>query len=302
MHRNIGRLLCLLAALAASPAALAADATVHGVQLPAWVERGGRVFPLRPGTTLQAGDVLHTGPRGRIQLDLPEGSAAKLGADATLALPAMRMMRDAGSELWDSTLHLLKGAFRFTTRAAGASMRRNVRVQVGVVTLGVRGTDFWVRADEAGDEFMLMEGRVSVEMAGHATMMMDEPMDAMKFMRDGRMESMEMRAMAPDLMHAKMDSMLAMTEMRHGEGMLMMGMPVTWDVVVMSLRSQGTAERVAERFAKAGYPAEIELAELAAGTFHRVAIKGFASVDDARRFASDVEGRFGATGAWVKRH
>lgn len=291
----------LILTLSCAGVAHAAQPMVHGVQLPAWVERDGRLLALRPSTELLPGDVIHTGARGRVELDLPEGSVARLGSGARLALPVSRMMNDAQGEFWDSTLHLLKGAFRYTTRVAGKGRRRDLRLRVGVVTIGVRGTDFWVRADAAGDEVMLMEGRISLEMQGQAMMMMEQPMDAMKFMPDGRMESMAMTSMAPELMHSKMDAMLAMTTMEDGMGMLMMDMPAMFDVVLMSLTDPGNADRAAADLGARGYPVGLEPASVDGRRFTRVVVAGFPSRAEALGFRTRVAAELGITDAWLKR-
>ena len=61
-----------------APVAPLAAATVEGVQLPAWVERGpnGVRQPLAPGAVLGSQDNVLTGPNARLLLRMADGSTA----------------------------------------------------------------------------------------------------------------------------------------------------------------------------------------------------------------------------------
>ncbi|MGH8640405.1 MAG: hypothetical protein ACRET6_01775, partial [Burkholderiales bacterium] len=73
-----------LLALLAAPA-FAQTLTVEGVVSPAWVERGGARLPLAVGMRLNDKDRVVTGAGSRLLLRLAEGSAVKLGENATVA-------------------------------------------------------------------------------------------------------------------------------------------------------------------------------------------------------------------------
>src|SRR2546423_9514967 len=59
-------------------------ATIEGVQMPAWVERGGRRVPIIPGMELRAGDQLVTGAGSRPLVQPGHGSPGKLGEKGQL--------------------------------------------------------------------------------------------------------------------------------------------------------------------------------------------------------------------------
>ncbi len=293
----------LLALLA--PAGAAERVMVHGVVPPAWIERGSQILPLSPATLILEGDVLHTGRGGRVEADLPDGSAVKLGATATLGLERARMRRVADDDLFDATLDLVKGAFRFTTHAFGKPRKRDVRIKIGVVSAGIRGTDLVIVADESGDRIMLIEGSVEISGAGMAApMMMAKPMDAMVMQRDGLMRAL---TMSHDEGMGMMGEMDAMTGMAAGSGMLMMdaamgGRTPDWDVVVMSLRDPGVATRVAAELERAGWPIEMSSAEVFGASWNRLVVPGFHSKAEALAFIQRVEGEAGIHGAWLLRH
>src|SRR5258706_2209684 len=56
-------------------------ATIEGVQMPAWLERGGRHGPIIPGTELPAGDHLLPGAGSRTLVQPADGSLVKPGVN-----------------------------------------------------------------------------------------------------------------------------------------------------------------------------------------------------------------------------
>src|SRR5688572_11815695 len=152
------RLLIVLAALAASQALAAPAATVEAVQMPAWMDRDGRSAPLVPGMELKSGDHLRTGSESRVQIRLGEGSVVKLGENAALRIAELA----PASDLYKSAMRVLQGAFRFTTAVAAKQRRRDVRITVATVTVGIRGTDVWGRARDEREIVCLIDGSVEI--------------------------------------------------------------------------------------------------------------------------------------------
>jgi hypothetical protein len=158
------------AAWFAAPAAWAQHAKVEAVQYPAWLERGGQVVPLTPGTTLQSRDTVKTGHNARVQLRLSEGSTVKLGERAQFQI---ERAQDRG--IFEATLSVIAGAFRFTGQALGK--KRDISIKVKNATAGIRGTDLWGKATDERDIVCLIEGRITVGSEGHPTVVMDQPLD-----------------------------------------------------------------------------------------------------------------------------
>jgi hypothetical protein len=59
-------LLALLLAISSLQALAQPAALVDGVQMPAWLERGGKRTPLAPGMELRAGDAIISGSGARV--------------------------------------------------------------------------------------------------------------------------------------------------------------------------------------------------------------------------------------------
>jgi hypothetical protein len=285
-------LMALLAMLWSESAAAADGTSVAAVQLPAWVERGGKLYALRPGMELQPGDAVITGGRGRVHLDTPDGSIVKLGADGRLNLDQLAVRVDAQGSTFDGALRVLKGAFRFTTRAVGSNRRRNLRVSVGVVTAGVRGTDIWGKSDGEKDLICLLEGQIGISSGGAPEQVMDQamtfyvvpkgqqplpivPVDVQKVVEEWAPQT-ELDADVPVL---------------SGTG--------AWSVAIASHDTEARSQRVADRLIDAGYPAEVVTVDVNGRTWYRVVIAGLGSKGDAAMLAAQLESNLGLSGAWL---
>ena len=160
----------LAAALLTAPAAWSQPVKVEAVQYPAWLVRGGQSVPLAPGTTLEARDTVRTGDNARVQLRLSEGSTIKLGERAQFQV---ERAQDRG--VFEATLSVIAGAFRFTGKALGK--KRDISIKVNNATAGIRGTDLWGKSTDERDIVCLIEGRISVGSEGHPTVTLDQPLD-----------------------------------------------------------------------------------------------------------------------------
>jgi FecR-like protein/sporulation related protein len=275
--------------LMAAPSVLAAEAVIHGLQAPAWIERADQVFVAQPGAELRSGDKLHTGVGGRLELDLADGSRFQIGEQAVIGMESLAMSRDEQGEFFDSVMNVIRGAFRFTTRIAGGERRRSLRIRAGNAIIGIRGTDVWGRVAQDGRTMMvLIEGSVTVDMADEQ-MTVATPMMAMLMQGDQHREQMATaEQLAP---------LVAQTDMRSDSAMLMM--EGRWALVVISLQERAAAEEMVLNLARAGYPSVIRTVEVDSGTYHRVVIERLMDSRQASMLAAELEERLEISGAWV---
>lgn len=292
LRTGIG-LASFLFAAGIAPAFAAKDAHVHAVQPPAWIERAGGIVALRPGDQLLAGDVIRTGPGGRVQVDLPEGSRVKLGEEVRFRAERLAERTDADGGFFDAAFDVLKGAFRFTTGLAGGEQRRDVTFRVGAVTAGIRGTDIWGKSMDDSDMVLLLEGEVELAMPDHDAMMMAEPMHGVMMMPSGEMRMIE--SVPADML----EQYAGETEMNAGRAMLMMN--GEWQLIVMSLRDREIAVRVQDELVAAGFPADVVDVTVDGVRWHRVALTGLASVNDARMQGESLIGQSGIRSFWIRR-
>jgi FecR protein len=229
--------------LAASAGALAQPAVVEAVQYPAWLERGGSAVPLSPGLALQPNDRLRTGGNARVQLQLGEGSAVKLGENAQFVIE-----RAENRGIFRASLNVLAGAFRFTTSVLRKSQGRDVTIKVKNVTAGIRGTDLWGKSTDARDLVCLLEGKITVGAQGHPTVTLDQPLDFYQKARDGEPQVAKVD-------QKQIDAWALETEISSDGAAARVG--GQWRVVAAVVTSRDEALVVNRNLRANGYPSEI---------------------------------------------
>lgn len=127
------------------PPATAADRPAAGevtrVQGAATVLEAGTPVQLAPGDAVHSGAVLETGPEGRLELSMADGTVLTLGGDSRFELTGYLWMDEADTGL--AVLSLSRGAFRAITGAITDTDTPRFEVQTTLATIGIRGTDFW---------------------------------------------------------------------------------------------------------------------------------------------------------------
>ena len=268
-----------------------AGSVVTAVQSPAWLVHAGNTAPLKPGMQVADGDSLRTAGGGRVYVQLPERSMVKLGENTEFATPALHMIKDSQGGLFKSVLHVLKGVFRFTTSLVGKGERRQVDIQVGTATIGLRGTDVWGRAGTDGSLVALLEGKISMDMPGHATMMMEQPMHYMTMGTGGTDMKMNM-----PVTQDNMADWAAQTDVAAGTGVLTDD--GKWAVALISSTRDADASRLMKKLAAAGYPSEDLQVTVKGQLWHRLVIRQVASLKDAKALAGKVNKQFPLMNPW----
>lgn len=278
----------MVAALGVSGAAsalAAPDVMVEGVNMPAWVTRGGSKHPLGAGDALQPADEITTAAGARVLLRLGDGSAVKLGENARFVVAAAAPAQE-NRTLFRATLQVLTGAFRFTTSAlAKARFQRDVTIQLPTVTAGIRGTDLWGKAQADREFIVLIEGHIAVKRGDTSEVDMTDPLSVFDAPKD---------APTPPLGKATPDVLgkyAAETEIANGMGAARAG--GKWKVTAGSFTNQEDALGTYDRLRVAGYPAVIRPVSSDAGTIYRVRILGLPSRAEAlalsRRLKAEQE-------------
>lgn len=263
--------------LMAPPLAAAQILAVERVVSPAWVERadGGRQ-PLAAGVALGNKDRIHTGSGARVLLRMTEGSAVKLGENATLALDDLNEKNGGNaSRLVSASLDVLRGAFRFTTGIFGRQRAgRDIRIRITTVTAGIRGTDVWGKSSGDRDIVCLIEGRIGVEHGGRQFTMQD-PLSFFIAPRAGKPQPV-----AP-VSRRQIDEWVEETEIREGGGAIREG--GGYGVDFADAMDQDAATQIYDKAREAGFPAEIETVRSEYGSDqYRVRILNLTGAKDAQ--------------------
>lgn len=285
-------LILLITAFTLNAATAFADSggIVDAIQMPAWYDRDGKTYALKPGIKLYSGDVIRTGRNSRALLRMNEGSMVKLGEDAILKLNTLVPPKQEEG-IFEALLRVSRGAFRFTTTETGKLRKRNVDVKIGHVTVGIRGTDIWGRSKKDKDLFCLIEGNVKVQREGEAEFTMQEPLKYI-LAEAGKPTS----AILPVDMN-ELGGWAAETETQQGQGILTA--TGEWAVNMMSLQNTTAANKLQQILNDAGFAAEIQQVQVGEQNWLRIRIEGFASRQDASSFASTINNQYGIQQPWV---
>ena len=252
----------LVLAMGKATAATGAGVQVEAVQSPAWVERDEQRLPLLPGQELKNRDRVVTGPEARVLLRLSEGSAVKLGENASLRVDALGV-REGG--VFTAALDVARGAFRFTTGVfTRFQNKRAVNVRIATVTAGIRGTDLWGSSDAERDLVCLIEGRITVTHPEAEPVAMSEPLSfyvAPKGRAPQPVASVDPAQLAVWATQTELRSEGA-TFRRNGR----------WAVQVGVEDSEAGALALYDRIRAAGYPARIR-PQAAGGGAYRYALQ-----------------------------
>jgi len=154
----------ILAALAATLAVAADPAAVGQVKKStgaAYLVRDGARLPARVGEPVHAGDAIETGPDGSVGVTLADNTMISAGPDTRMTLEEYRfdsaaLQGNLLADLQQGTLAVVSGDLQKVAPDA-------VQVRTPRAILGVRGTEFLVRADGAKKKGLEKKGEKKQE-------------------------------------------------------------------------------------------------------------------------------------------
>jgi len=289
MKRMLGLLLAASLALGATRAPAAPAAVVEGVQMPAWVERAGKQMPAAAGMELIATDTLRTGAGARLYVKLSEGSLVKLGENASLQLLDVAPERGG---VFKAALSVLTGAFRFTTDVLAKPRRRDVKLTISTVTIGIRGTDLWGRSVKENEIVCLIEGAIEVGAAGEKPIVMDQPR---QFYQREKGKTLPLAVIDAK----RLAELSAETEIESGKGASRRG--GKWQLTLGHAETREAALAMQEQLHSAGYAAELRASKAGEKRLHVVRIAHLPSKAEAEALGAQLRGRYGVAEPKVSR-
>lgn len=133
------------AALLATPAA-AEIGRVKRAFGAAFVQRGAARLPATPGLPLKEGDLLVTGPDGRISLAFIDNSRFSTGPNSRVAIDEFRF--DDTTHKGSFVTRVDRGTLGVVSGQIAKENRDGMKVRTPTSLLGVRGTRFVVQVDQ----------------------------------------------------------------------------------------------------------------------------------------------------------
>jgi hypothetical protein len=120
--------------------------------------RGDNYLAATRGVEVQSDDIVETAKGASAQLDMEDGSVLKLGPETRLALSDYKL--DASKNVVSATLDVLSGWLRFAVTKLKPEGRYSFKTPL--LTIGVRGTEGTIEAENEQGGLHLEEGAVDV--------------------------------------------------------------------------------------------------------------------------------------------
>src|SRR5215468_4529583 len=113
------------------------------------IERGGQRLPAAVGTKVQPTDVVVTGPDGSVGILFTDTSLLSAGPNSVLAIDKFVFDTTTNQGAFETTLR--KGTLSAVSGKIAKQSPDAMKVRTPAAVLGVRGTEFVVRAIGPGD-------------------------------------------------------------------------------------------------------------------------------------------------------
>jgi hypothetical protein len=134
--------LFLAAAVAEAQTPVGRASRITGDQVSSAQAPGGPVRKLAEGDSLFAGERIRTGAGTVLQIEFNDKSRFVLGPNTEFEVERYFQAAGVGSGEEAFTSRVFKGAFRFVSGLIARRKPQNVRINVAVATIGIRGTHF----------------------------------------------------------------------------------------------------------------------------------------------------------------
>jgi hypothetical protein len=125
----------------------AAAGSVKTAEAPAWIVRGSEQIPAEPGGRLMAGDTLRTGPDGALGVVLRDNTLFSMGPESELVLN--EFVFEPRESRFALVANMVKGTFSFLSGLIGKLSPESAKILTPVGTVGIRGTRFYAKVEEA---------------------------------------------------------------------------------------------------------------------------------------------------------
>jgi hypothetical protein len=120
----------------------------------------GPARTIREGDTVNAKDIVVTGPASTVVLRFDDGEIASLGQNSRMSIDAYDYNAQAKSG--NIFLNLFVGGMRAVTGLIGRNSPQNVAYKAATATIGIRGTDVAIATEGGETVVSVLEGAASV--------------------------------------------------------------------------------------------------------------------------------------------
>lgn len=113
-------------------------------------DKNGKESTLKANSPVYEGDRIKTADGSRVEIDMVDGAKMYLKPDSSIRITEY-VLKSAFEKGSRSIINLIKGGLRKITGAIAANPLSVYRLQAGVMTIGVRGTDYVVKLCKGND-------------------------------------------------------------------------------------------------------------------------------------------------------
>jgi hypothetical protein len=121
------------------------------------VVRNTRTLPVTRRFKLEKADILRTGNNGWVRIRLNDNTRITVGKNAEMAIRDYLYNKSKQSKV---TLWFSKGIFRTLSGAIGKVARKHFKVHTPTATIGIRGTEFYVRVSSEREQVLCTRGAI----------------------------------------------------------------------------------------------------------------------------------------------
>ncbi len=275
--------------------------TITSLTYPAWLVRNHEITALFPGQTLRDADLVRSGDhRGRILIELPDGSQVRLGGSARFLVESSSLSSVDGNHPNEISVRLLRGSFRFTSSSLiGAEggdwdgARPQVMLKIGKMIAQTVNSDILIRRNDVEDRIGLIDGVVEVLSADESKVTLDEPGEVL------------LKPFGQPLLpisDANVEKLVQwQTESELSKNLGLASTSGPWQIALVSFNQEtNIAARLAD-FNGKGFAARHVSVDQGGKRIHRIVLPGFVTFAAANKALFKISQQMGIADAWIVR-
>lgn len=258
-------------------------------QMPAWVDRQGIKSALTVGDDVLAGDVIITGNNARVLLHINDGSDIKIGAESKFGFESAS--KPKVSDVFTGSFRLVTGAFRYTTNKLRDQSKRNIDINVGVISVGIRGTDVWGKSGATEDTVVLIEGDVEITKPFGSAQRLNTPLTHVVSPK-----KLPLSQPIPVIMD-NLKAWAFETELQTGKGIVENG--GKYKLHLGAYKTRSSARKLIEKLSSKGYSAIVKEYSASGPVWYRVVLENISSIQDAKYLAQAIAAFTSRNDYWI---
>jgi peptide methionine sulfoxide reductase MsrA len=301
-------------------------ATITASNSPVWLQQGDSKTRLGGNRQLSIGDIISTGATGRVQMELWETATLQLNTDSEIAI---RAENDEGNDIEASRselhpvlyIHQGRACIDFTAEIGSNGLfklnlgdtmfaaihhhgeicvlRRGgqnyIKLRAGSVQITHSVDPNMIILSESGSEIHMEDS------GSYRLLFPGDDLSALEIEKPFTLEIDGEEIMPTDLDDSGDSEVTRLPEAESATTAKDEGSAYIYTVYLFSTRDEEVAQKINQKFLKAGHDTQIIESTSDSIKHYRLAATGFDSSQAAKDFANSIVGKFGVTETWIGR-